>query len=341
MDNILQDVFASDLFSTTTLTSAVNNMPYVPGFVSKLGLFDESGITTTTVVLESEDGVVRLIPDTERGADPKTLQVKRREAVVMKAYHLPTRCVIQADSIQGVRAFGSTQLQTIEQVRNQRMQSHASSFDATLEYQRIGAIKGVVKDADGSTTKLDMFGLLGLTQDNNSFALGTTTTDVRGQCTALLRRIESALGTGSYAGVIALCGDTFFDDLVSHANVKSVYQNYQEAADRLGKDVRQGFVFGGVTFVNYRGTVTSGVDNTSAIKFIADDEAYAFPTGVPGLFKTCFAPANYVETVNSLGVPRYAKAELMKFGKGIEIEMQSNPISYCERPQVLQKLTVS
>lgn len=341
MDTFLQDIFSGDLFSTTTLTSAVNNMPFVPGAIGKLGIFEEAGIATTSVVLETQDGVVRLISDQSRGAPAKPLQSNRRTAVQMQAYHLPTRATILADSLRGVRAFGGSQLQTIEQVRDQKMQSHMSSLDATLEYQRIGAIKGILTDGDGATTKLNMFTLLNVSQDVNSFDLDQSDTIVRTKCTELLRRTEDRLGEGSYQYVLGLCGDTFFDTLVDHPSVQKAYQNYQEAADRLGKDPRQGFTFGGVVWVNYRGTVTAAADNTTAVKFIADDEAQAFPVGVPGLFKTRFAPADYVETVNTIGLPRYAKAELMDFGKGIEVEMQSNPISYCERPRVLQKLTLS
>lgn len=340
MDNLLTDIFNSDLFSCTSLSSAVNNMPFVPGKVGDLGIFEEAGITTTTVALEQQDGVVRLIADQPRGAPGKVIQTNRRVAYAMKAYHLPTRASIMADEIQNVRAFGGSQLQTIEMVRNQKMQSHMASLDATLEYQRIGAIKGILTDADGSTEKLNMFSLMGLTQDVNSMELDQTTTSVRKECQKLKRRIETALGAVGYAGVVAMCGDNFFDTLVSNADVQKTYLNWQEASD-LRADKRIGFIYGDVLWINYRGVVTSGVDNSTAVTFIATDEAYAFPTGVPGLFKTRFAPADYVETVNTVGLPRYAKAELMDFGKGIEIEMQTNPISYCERPMVLQKLTTT
>ena len=52
-------------------------------------------------------------------------------------------------------------------------------------------------------------------------------------------------------------------------------------------------------------------------------------------------PANYMETVNTIGLPYYAKQEPMDFDKGIEVETQSNPIHLCTRPAAICKLTAA
>jgi len=62
---------------------------------------------------------------------------------------------------------------------------------------------------------------------------------------------------------------------------------------------------------------------------------------VPNLFLTYYAPANYVETVNTIGLPVYAKQASMKFDKGIELETQSNPLNLCLRPTCLIRGTTS
>jgi hypothetical protein len=69
--DLLTDIFNSDAFSVTSLTAAVNELPYVPGQAGKLGIFEESGIPTTTFVIERNKGVVNLIPNTPRGASRK------------------------------------------------------------------------------------------------------------------------------------------------------------------------------------------------------------------------------------------------------------------------------
>ena len=79
----------------------------------------------------------------------------------------------------------------------------------------------------------------------------------------------------------------------------------------------------------------------NSIDFIDTNSAYLVPEGVAELFIARFAPADYVETVNTLGLPYYAKQEAMRMGKGIDIETQSNPITLCTMPRACVKLTTA
>lgn len=337
MSELITDIFNSDAFSVTSLTAAVNELPYVPGQAGKLGIFEESGIPTTTFAIERNKGVVSLIPNTPRGASANLVERNRRELRNFTVPHLPTRVSIPADSLRNVRAFGSNQLQSLEEVRNQHMMNHMNSLDATVEYQRVGALKGKIYDSDGSTLIYDLFSEFSLTQDTTAFALTTSTTDVLGKCATVLRNMESALGGNGYTFAAAFVSNTFWDALRSHANVQKFYINWMAASQYATSinDARfRGFIYGDIMWINYRGKV-------GTVSFIPDDKGYVFPVGAPGLFKTHFAPADYVEAVGTNGLPRYAKAELQDFGKGIDIEMQTNPLSYCTRPQTLQEVTIT
>jgi Phage major capsid protein E len=44
-----------------------------------------------------------------------------------------------------------------------------------------------------------------------------------------------------------------------------------------------------------------------SVDFTDASKAYFFPVGVPGLFRQYNAPADFVETANTIGLPRYAK----------------------------------
>ncbi len=59
------------------------------------------------------------------------------------------------------------------------------------------------------------------------------------------------------------------------------------------------------------------------------------------MFITRYAPADYVETVNTVGIPYYSKAEAMRFNKGIELESQSNPLNLNTRPGAVVRLTTN
>ena len=98
--------------------------------------------------------------------------------------------------------------------------------------------------------------------------------------------------------VHALCGDTFFDDLVGHANVKEAWERWQQGAALRENFTWRRFPHAGIMFENYRGTD----DGTSVT--IEATKAHFFPVGVPGLFITAFAPADTIDTVNTLGLLR-------------------------------------
>lgn len=59
---------------------------------------------------------------------------------------------------------------------------------------------------------------------------------------------------------------------------------------------------------------------------------------MPDFFITRFAPADYMETVNTDGLPYYTRVEPLPFGKGLEIESQSNPLHLPTRPKAIIKL---
>jgi hypothetical protein len=67
-------------------------------------------------------------------------------------------------------------------------------------------------------------------------------------------------------------------------------------------------------------------------------KAYFFPVGVPGLFRQYNAPADFVETANTIGLPRYAKQAVdQQFARWVMLHVQSNPLPICTRPRVLIK----
>lgn len=328
------DIFNDDAFSLVSLTKAINEQPYVPGRIGALGLFSEEGINTTSVSVEYDGATLSLVPAGQRGAPAQNVKSDKRKLINFNTIHLPQRARILADQIVGVRAFGSdSELQTVQTVVNKRLAKMRYALDATIEYQRIGALKGQILDANGSTVLEDLFTRFGLTQQTKAMVFATATTNIRGKVMEAKRLMEDALGNAMYTGARALCSASFFDALVNHAKVESAFVNWQ-SNETLRQDVRAGFLFAGVLWEEYRGTV-GGVD------FIGSGDAYLVPEGVPDLFVTNYAPADYVEAAGSLGLPYYAKQELLDFGKGVDLEAQSNPISVCTRPRAVIKLTAA
>jgi hypothetical protein len=253
--------------------------------------------------------------------------------VNIRTVHLPQSGSVIADEVQNLRTFGSeSELESVQTLVNRKLAKMRRNLDVTIEWQRIGAIKGQVLDADGTSVLLDMFTTFGLSQQTLDMVLDNDATKVKIKTVEAKRLIEAQLGGLMYTGLRAFCSNEFFDALVGHPAVAKAYDLWLDG-QFLREDQRGGFPFAGVQWEEYRGGV-------GAQQFVEDNAAYLVPEGVPDMFITNYAPADYVETVNTNGLPYYAKQEMMRMGKGVELEAQSNPISINTRPNAVIKLTI-
>lgn len=323
------DIFRTDAFSLASLTDAILKAPYKPGRIGALGLFRERGISTTTVVVEEKNGRLSLIQTSPRGGPGSTIGAEKRTARSFVVPHLQRESTILADEVQNVRAFGSEdQAQGVQAVVNERLADLRAMHEVTLEHMRAGAVQGLVLDADGSTL-LNLFTSFGVSQSEADFDLAG---DVRSQIVAAQRTIEGKLGAEVVSGYRAFCGDDFFDLLVEADSIKESLK-YQESALLRG-DLRRGFEYGGVTFENYRGSL-------GGTPFFPTDEAFIFPEGT-SIFATYFAPADFVETVNTVGLPIYAKQAVDdEFQRYVKLLTQSNPLALCLRPDAVVKVSLA
>lgn len=335
----MTDIFAADGFSVATLTDSINAVPFVPGRAGALIDWDERGVPTTTIQIEEREGALQLLNPTPRGGAGSTSTEAAARIRSLVIPHYEHNDFLLADSVQNVRAFGTTSaLEMITDRVNRRLQEAVQwKLDPTLELQRVGAIKGVITNADGSVL-YNLFNEFGISQvpeidfdlDNAAPASGA----LRKACAQAVRKVTDQLGGVVVGGVHALCGDAFFDDLLAHPEVVESYRG-----SSMASVLREGYVtpagtvygvfeFGGIVWENYRG-------RNGTTPFIAADKCHIFPIGVPGLWRTVYAPADWEETVNTEGLPRYARQYAMANGKGRHLDVQMNALSYCTRPGAL------
>jgi len=321
-------------FSLQTLTAAINELPHIPSQLGDSGLFEYAGVATTTVHVEKQGNTLSLVAAKARGSAGAPIGRNSRDLRPFIVPHLPLNDALLADEVQGVRAFGSENAPMPVQVKlNEIMTKGMGRLDYTLEHMRVGALKGIVYDADGTTVLHNFFTEFGVSQNTLSFVLGTSTTKIRAKCNQVVTSLTRELGHTMARGFVGFCGQTFWEDLITHDAVEKTYLN-QAAANELRGSTQDAVNFGGILWVPYRG-IANGAD------MIGAEDAYVVPRGVPGLLTGRFAPADYIETVNTLGLPIYAKGIEMRNGKGWDIEMQSNPIHILTRPRAVMKVTRS
>ena len=101
------DIFEGDAFSIIELTRALENIPYKPATLSGSGLFGPRGVRSRTVVIESRDGTLSLIPFSERGSAYDQQIPERRDMRAFVCRQFKKQDVIWASEIQQVRDHGS------------------------------------------------------------------------------------------------------------------------------------------------------------------------------------------------------------------------------------------
>jgi hypothetical protein len=325
----MTDIFSSDAFGVVSLTKAINTLPYRASRLGEMGLFSSQGITTTNAVIEFRDGTLALLPSKPRGAEATQAKHNKRKVKSLAVPHIPYEDVVLASDVQNVRKFGSdNEMEAYSEVVNDRLEKMRQQHELTEEWLRIGAIHGKIVDGDGTTTLYDLFTEFGVGAPAAvDFDLGNADANIPSKLLGIKRTIEAALGADQYDHVHALCSATWFDKFVAHPAVKYAYQMFQEG-NFLRTDSRKGFEFQGVVFEEYRGKV----NNTA---FITAGDVRFFPVGVNDLFTTFYAPGNYLDTVNTIGLPIYARQEPMKFNQGMTLRTESNPLPICTRPGVL------
>jgi hypothetical protein len=289
-------------------------------------------------MVEKKNNTLNLLQTMPVGSPGQKNKMGLRNVRSFVIPHIPFDDVILPQEYDGLRAFGSeSQLETLASIMNDHLENMRAKHAITEEYQQMGALKGIVYDADGSVI-YNYFHEFTVKQESVDFVLGTAATDILNKCVAVKRIMEDNLKGETMNGVTALVDSSFWDKFISHTLVKAAYDRWREGA-ALREDLRDGFWFGGIKFKEYRGTASTfaGVER----KFIDTDDGIAYPEGTQNVFKNFQCPADFLETVNTLGQRMYAKQEPRQFNRGIDIHTQSNQLPMCMRPSLVVRIYTS
>ena len=344
METIL-DIFGNVAFSSTSLTQAINIVPNDYGRIRELGLFSDEPIATTSVALQYENGMLNLLPTRVRGAPSSLGMPEKRGARTFSCFHIPHDDFVRADDVQNIiaRVGQAGVLDSVESLVNRKQITMRRKHAITLEHMRMGALRGEILDNDGSSL-LNLFTAFNVTQKNIDFVFGTAATDVGAKIDELSGYMEDNLMGEVMSGIHVLCSPEWFAKLTGHTSVKDAWKYYDGLYNVLRENVRKKFVFRGVTFEEYRGSANYLMEDGTygTRKFIPAGEAVAFPIGTTDTFTTYFAPADFMDTVNSLGEQIYVRQAVdPEFQRWVKIHSQSNPLPLVKRPALLVRLTSS
>lgn len=349
MSNAISPVNFNQLID---LTTEINSLPNRYNRLGSLGIFRMEGIFQDTVVFDKTEVTTGLLGDT-KGQGNKQLSSKDWSRQVFSAVvpEFDYSDYITPADVRGIRAVGTAdQEEALAEVQERKLSKLRRMHEATHEFLRWGAIKGVTVTPDG-TTYANMYTAFGVTPKVVNFDFtGANTDGFLGQCREILRHQEDNLLDGSeWSGMAhAFVSPEFFDALTTHPTTFEAYNQYmannqlngaQPNRDDLGRVFagRQ-FYHGGVLFEEHRGSYPyKGVQQ----KFIATGEGHAIPVGANDLFVTYAAPALKFSYLGTRGQETYAWQYAIENDEEIQIQSFSSVLPLCRRPQVLVKLTGS
>lgn len=340
------DIFNGDAFSAVELTRAVNTVPNNYGRIGEIGVFPETYIPTTTVAVEVIDGELNLLPMRERGGPPSLGTRGRSSVRAFAVPHIPHDDIVVAADVQNrLSRFGeATGLEAVADHVNGKLLTMRRKHAITLEFMRAGALAGTVLDYDGSVV-FNYFTEFGITEKTVDFDLGNAAANVAAKCREVTAHMEDHLNGDTMASVHALCAPDFFEALITHPSVESVYANYPADVNPLRQDVRRSFPFHGITFEEYRGSATQlAEDGTkTARRMVANGTARFFPLGTADTFENVFAPPDVLDLANT---PANAQVYVdtavdPEFGRWVKLHSQSNPLPLVKRPAMLVKGTLT
>lgn len=332
------DIFEQDAFKQQSLIEGITDSQYKPGMLGSMNIFTPKPIRTEDFSIERRGDKLELVTTTPRGAPLSQSEPIKRNIRKFGTNRLGKSDTIHASEFANVRAFGSeTELQAVQTEVATRFASIQDDLDVSLEKQMLGAVQGILVDADGTLLE-DYFAEWGVTQDakigfdlsNLTQAKGSFQNKVRAMIKKMVKKSNGSMTARS--GITALCSDTFYGALLMLPEVRDIYANRQNAGVVDGGGIFDSFFLYGITWVDHRGL------DTDADLDIANNECIFIPTNARDIFSQIFSPGEDFEDIGTLGQEWYPTIiRDLERNRFVKTEVTTYRTYMCTQPQVLQR----
>lgn len=337
-------------FSTLQLTMGINKRQNEYGLLNSMGLFSEDGITERFVKIETRNQTLSIIPTSPVGTPAPADDDPDGRAVIppIPTFRHAKMHTLLAEDVQGVRQFGTEDMpEFIDAKMMQKLDKIQREHRQTKEFLRWSALKGIVYDADGSKALYNVYDLMGETQKTIEWDLDNANAvdPIQDGNDALLDYLEDEALGETITGVIKFCSPGYMTKMMHNKAFRDAYTYYANDTASVNpnrQSARRPFMFKDVTYLRHRGTCTYKKKDGTTVKhtFIPDGQAIAVPLGTYECFQTFFGPAEFMETVNTVGQEIYVKPEPMKLNMGIELHSFSHMLNLVTKPRLVVKCTV-
>lgn len=341
----------NERFSTLQLSMAIEKRQNEYGLLNGMGLFRESGITERQVKIESRSSSLQIIPTSPTGTPaPADDSPDARDVRILPTYRHAKKYSLLAEEIQGVRMFGTEDVAEVFDIKvMEKLDLAQREFRQTKEWRRWQALKGNVYDADGSRLLFNVYTLMGETQKAIDWDLtnAAAVDPIQDGNDELIDYLEDEAQGEMVSGVVKFCSPGYIAAMQKNAAFREAYKYFAERnqgeANPNRDSLHAPFYFKGVSYIRHRGTATFKKSDGTVVKhkFIADNEAIAVPVGTYDCFRTFFGPAEFMETVNTIGQEIYVKPKVMDLDMGLELHAFSHALDLVTKPRLVVKCTIT
>jgi hypothetical protein len=290
-------------------------------------------VRSRTVVIESRDGTLSLIPFSERGSAYEQQVPERREMRAFVCRQFKKQDVLWASEIQASATSARRAPPSRCRPRSPASCGGCARRRGHLRVPPLNGIQGMVKDPKDGATVVNYFTEFGITPaaevdfdlDNASPASGA----LRKRCQALIESVEDSMG--GLAPARCSCAP-------NAARPSSPISSPTRRCARPTSTPRPPPICAAGWPTRSASAASPSAATAAALGFgVPTDKAFFYPEGVEGLFEIYYAPADTFETVNTLGLPLYARMIPDRDrDEWVRLEIESNPLPICTRPQVLR-----
>lgn len=343
-----------DLGQWVDVTDEVIEVPNKWGFFQQIGLFADEPLSGKTVLIPKTTWEENLVPDRAWGARAANTAGQARSYLTLAIPHFPLDDAIFPSDIQGKVAwedlFQGVVVESLENTRARKMEQLRRNHAITLEAARAQLIDAGTVYAPNGTVSYNMYTEHGLTPVPTHNIDLYAARDPIGGIETMIAGMQDAIGNNVILdSFLCICSPGLFSALVTHPIIQEHYthESRKEARDILtgrltasefGLDARyRTFEYGGVLFVEYRGTYTNSAG--SDVPFITAGEGRLIPLTDEPIFKTFYAPVDKFDYVNTTAQQLYMFEYPSPKGDKIEIESEQNFLNWCIYPQVVRKVT--
>jgi hypothetical protein len=334
-------------FNLIELADAINRRLTRIGQLGGMNLVQSRGVSTLKVAVEQmTEGNLGLLTPIARGAPAPQITKDKRTIVDLESVRIAAEDTIFADSLQGVRVFGTEgQARALEEARNESLDKITARIDATYEHHLLGMVQGIVKNPAG-TTILNCYTALGQSQAgevNLELDEATDETKTPTAVQSIVRATWVALGALGQFGldhIHCLTDATGFNNLINSLAFRNSYK--YDSVSAMLRDGAFGRVirWQGVEWEEYR----LGNSGYSSGSFIGTGKFIFFPVFTSpesGIYKVRWVPSDSLNDLNEVGLPRYVKVkedrEYSNAPRWIGLMGEMNPLVYCTYPAALQR----